>query len=115
MPSRSQRSFINPFEPSSAAAAAVGPNAAIPSASNASTRPANKRRLGADHDEIDRFLPAEGDKPGRVHHADRHAFDVLGDAGITRRAVDLVDQRRRRDRPDERVLAPARPDNEDAH
>jgi hypothetical protein len=37
---------MKPFEPSSAAAAALGPNAAIPSASSASTRPATSGASG---------------------------------------------------------------------
>src|SRR5215471_9000971 len=39
MCARAQRSLAKPLEPSSAAAAALGPKAAIPSASSASTRP----------------------------------------------------------------------------
>ena len=40
MPSRAHRSFRKPLEPSSAAAALLGPKAAIPSPSSASTSPA---------------------------------------------------------------------------
>src|SRR5207247_2457641 len=43
------------------------------------------------------------------------AFGVFGDPGIARRAKQPVDQRRGGDRPTERVLAPARADDEDPH
>ncbi len=75
----------------------------------------DERRLRADDDKIDCRLPAEGDQPRRVAGRDRHAFRLLGDPGIARRAIDLVDQGRGGDRPAQRVLAPARPDHQDIH
>ena len=46
MPSRAHSSFMKPFDPSSAAAAALGPNAAMPAASSASTSPATSGASG---------------------------------------------------------------------
>ena len=106
---------MKPLEPSSAAAAAVGPNAAMPSASSASTRPGDERRLRPDDDKIDPLAPAERDEAGDVAGGDRHAFGLLGDPGIARRAIEPVDQRRGRDRPGERMLAPARSHHQHPH
>ena len=50
-----------------------------------------------------------------IHRADRHAFGLFGDAGIAGRAVDPVDQRRRRNCPGKRVFASTRSDDKDAH
>src|SRR5690349_13501453 len=46
MPYLAQKSLVKPFDPSSADAAAVGPNAAIPAASSASTSPATSGASG---------------------------------------------------------------------
>src|SRR4029450_3623458 len=46
MPARAQRSLVNPFDPSSWAAAALGPNVAIPAARAASATPATKGASG---------------------------------------------------------------------
>ncbi len=75
----------------------------------------DKRRLGTDDDEIDRFPPAELDDALGVARGDRDAFRLVGDSGIARRAEDPIDQRRGRDRPDQRMLAPARADDEYFH
>ena len=94
----------------------VGPNAAMPAASSASTRPRDQRRLRPDDDEIDPLAPAERDERRRCRSAAiAHAFGLLGDAGIARRAIEPVDQRRGGDRPAQRVLAPARADDQDPH
>ncbi len=74
-----------------------------------------QRRLGADHHEIDPLLLAEGDHRGVVGDVERHQLALLGDAGIAGRAVQLRDQRARRDLPGERVLAAARAEEEDVH
>src|SRR5439155_25518958 len=78
-------------------------------------QPADKRRLWPDDDKIDRTLLAELDDAFGVTRGNRDALGVFGDAGIARRAVEPVNQGRRGDRPDERVLAPARPDDKDPH
>jgi hypothetical protein len=72
-------------------------------------------RLGADHHVVDALLPGEGDQAVDVLGADRHALGLPRDAGVARRAVELVAQRRGRDGPAERVFAPAAADHQNPH
>ena len=90
------------------AAAAVGPNARMPSAASASTRPATS---GASGPTTTRSASlARGARPRRPSGQAGHA--VAGDAGVaggqsTSGAGGCAE------RAHERVLAPARPDDED--
>ena len=74
-----------------------------------------ERRLGADDDEIDLVRPAERDHRRMVGNVERHQLAFPRDAGIARRAVELLDQRARRDLPGQRMLAPAGAEEEDVH
>src|SRR5262249_60498915 len=74
-----------------------------------------QRPFRPDHHEIDALAPGEVDEPGAIVRSDRHALGLLRDAGIPRRAIELAAERRGRDRPAQRMLAPARPYHQDAH
>ena len=96
-------SFANAFEPSSRAAAALGPKQATPAAAQVVGEPGDERRLGPDHDEV---------------HAGELALaativGVARDAGVARRGEHLRALRRAHERPHDRVLAAAGADDED--
>ena len=55
MPNSRQRSLVKPFEPSSWAAAARGPEGRDAGPGQIIDQPCHQRRLGADHDEVDVF------------------------------------------------------------
>ena len=109
------RSLVKPLEPSSRAAALVGPNALMPAASRSSTMPAHERRLRADHDEVDLVRLAERDHRRMVGDVERDAFGLARDAGIARRAIEPVGERACRHLPGQRVLAPAGAEEENVH
>ena len=77
--------------------------------------PATSGAFRADHDEIDLVGLAERDHRRVVGDVERHAFGLLRDAGIARRAIEPVGQRARRDLPGQRVLASAGAEEEDVH
>ena len=77
--------------------------------------PAHQRRLRPDHDEVDLVRLAEGDHRRMVGDVERDAFGLLRDAGIARRAIELVGQRAGGDLPGQRVLAPAGAEKENVH
>ena len=106
---------MKPLEPSSRAAALVGPNALMPAASRSSTMPAHQRRLRPDDDQVDLVALAERDDRGVVGDVERHAFRLARDAGIARRAIEPVGERACRHLPGQRVLAPARTEEENVH
>ena len=88
----------------------MGPNARMPAAVERVHEPGHERGLGAHHHEVDLALLG-----GRDHVAVREALHaVAGDAGVAGRAQDLGRARAAQERADDRVLAPARPDHEDA-
>ena len=68
----------------------------------------DERRFGTDHGEIDPLAAAKPDERLDVGRADRDALGFVGDPRIAGGAEQAVDQRRRRNRPGERVLASAR-------
>ena len=109
------RSLVKPLEPSSRAAALLGPNALMPAASRSSTMPAHQRRLRADHDEVDLVRLAERDHRRVVGDVERDALGLARDAGVARRAIEPVGERACRDLPGQRVLAPAGAEEEDVH
>ncbi len=75
----------------------------------------DQRSLGADDDEIDSELAAEPEEPLAVLGPHRVASAERRDPGIPGCRVQLGELRALGKRPGERVLAPARPDDEDVH
>jgi len=75
----------------------------------------DQRSLGPHHHKVDLLILAERDHRLVVGEVERDAFRLLRNAGIARRAIKLVRQRARGDRPGERVLAAAGTENEDVH
>ncbi len=73
MPASRQRSLVKPFEPSSSAAALVGPKARMPAASSVVDQPGDERRFRSDDDEVDPLGLAEGDDGGVVAGVERDA------------------------------------------
>src|SRR5690606_22258034 len=71
--------------------------------------------LRPDDDEADLLLLREGDDGFMVGDIERDAFGVLRDAGIAGRGVKPAQQRRGRNLPRQRMLAPARADQEYVH
>ena len=61
------------------------------------------------------FSRAKAITAGMVGEIERDAFGLLRDAGIARRAIELVGERARGDLPGQRVLAPAGTEDEDVH
>src|SRR5262249_14557637 len=74
-----------------------------------------ERRLGADHYEVNAMRLAERGNRGVIGEVERHQLAFPGDAGIAGSAIEPIDQRARRELPGERVLAPARAEEEDVH
>ena len=77
--------------------------------------PADERRLGPDDDEVDAELTREREHAFGVLGPYRMAVGVPRDPGIAGRAVELRRVRALREPPRERMLAPARPDEEHFH
>src|SRR5205085_1102544 len=75
----------------------------------------DQRIVRTDHDKIDSLLPAKRHDRGVVGEVDRYAFGLLGDAGVARRAPEPGGERRARDLPGQRMLAPAGAEEEDVH
>ena len=75
----------------------------------------DERRLGADDDEIDVERAREPQQPVGVVRGDRVTRRERRDAGAARRGMELVERRRGRQPPRERVLPTPRADEKDAH
>ena len=75
----------------------------------------HERQLGPGNDQLDRPLAAEGDDAVEVVDGERHAGRFARDRVATRSAEQLAHQGRGGERPAERMLAPARPDDHDPH
>ena len=75
----------------------------------------HQRQLGPRHHQLDAFLPAEGDDAGDVVGRERHAGRLARDRIAAGRAIQAIDERRCRERPAQRMLAPARADDQDLH
>ena len=114
-PAAAMTSFANAFEPSIRAAAALGPKTRKPNRRRASARPSTSGSSGPDDDEIHLERARQAEQPLGVVRANRMALGEVGDARIPRRGVQRRQRRRLRELPDERMLATARPDDEDAH
>jgi hypothetical protein len=106
MPFARHKSLMKPLEPSSRAAARVGPNPLIPAASRSSTLPA-QGIFGPYDDKIDVVHAAERDRGNMVRRIDRDTLNLACDAGIAGRAVKAVDECACRHFPGQRVLASA--------
>jgi hypothetical protein len=72
-------------------------------------------RLRADHDEVDMGAAAERDHRAVVAWIDGDALRQAADSGISRRRVELGEERRGGQRPRQRMFAAARPDQEHVH
>ena len=83
-------SLAKAFDPSSSAAAALGPKAGTPGLLQRVDEPGDQRRLGPDHDQVDAALLRHGDD--RLDVVGRHpgqALGVGGDPGVAGRAEQL--------------------------
>ena len=77
--------------------------------------PGDERRLGPDHDEVGGEAAREAEQALTVLGPDRVAVAELRDPGIPGRGVERSEARSLRELPRERMLAPARPDQEHLH
>ena len=103
------------FEPSSAAAAARAPNARCPAASSASTTPATSGSSGPTTTRSGRARRrAPPPRPGRSPRPVRHSPSAAMPEVARARRTSVVDSRRAREPPRERVLATAASDDKDA-
>ena len=75
----------------------------------------DERGLGADDDEVGRERARELDKASPSSACTGWQLPSCGDAGVPGRCVQLGRARALRELPGERVLAPARPDEEHLH
>ena len=75
----------------------------------------DERRLGPDHHEVDVERMREREQPLRVLGADRMALGEPRDARASRGGMEIGQGRCLRELPGERVLAPARTDQESTH
>ena len=116
MPTSAHRSLVKPLEPSSWAAAFVGPKARMPAACKVVDEARHQGRLGTDHHEADALARTEGPDRGMVGHVE--VGPVLAEGGrarIARRGEQAGAERALGDGVGEGVLAPARADEEDVH
>ena len=114
-PAAAMISLANAFEPSSRAAAA--PSARTPRSPARRQRvdeAGDERRLRPDDDEVDVLaLGAASTSPSMSSTPTSTSVASLGDPGVARAREHLGRLRRARQRPDDRVLAPAGADDED--
>ena len=75
----------------------------------------NERHLRPDDGEVDILALDRGHQPVDVVHRDVQHARVVGDARVARRAQQLRPLRRARQRAHDRVLAPARADDQNLH
>ena len=75
----------------------------------------DQRRLGADDDEVGPELDRERDQRRVVVSAHGMAVGERRDSRVAGRGVQLVEIAAAAERPDERVLATSRPDDERPH
>ena len=77
--------------------------------------PGHQRPFGPHHDEIDPLCLAKIDHRGMVGRIERDELGVPGDPGVSRGAIEPVDQRTAGDLPGQRMLAPAGPEQKQVH
>ena len=114
-PAASMISLANALEPSSRAAAPRGPEGGDAARGQEVDEAGDERRLGPDDDEVDGLALGRRGHGGHVAGADVEQARVARDAGVAGRAEHLGLLRRAPERADDRVLAPARADDEDLH
>ena len=78
-------------------------------------QPGRQRRFRPDDDEVHALLPRQRRQALDILGGDRRAIGLGGDAGIARRAPEPLHQRGGRDRPDERMFAPAAAHHQNPH
>ena len=115
MPNSAQRSLVKAFEPSSCAAALLGPKALMPAAVQIVDEARDEGRFRPDHDEVDLHHPAEIDHRRMVGHVEHHIGAVLRRAGIAGGDEKLVAERARREAPGQSMLPSAGTDEKDVH
>ena len=108
-------SFAKRFEPSIRAAAALGPNTATPPSRSASATPATSGTSGPITTRSIASARASAEQPLGVLRAHRVALSEPGDPRVAGRGVQLGQPRALRELPGKRVLAPARPHDENLH
>ena len=114
-PAASMISLANALEPSSRGDLARGPEGGDAACGQRVDQTGDERRLGPDDDEVDRLALGRRGQGVDVVDADVEQVGVGGDAGVAGRAEHLRRLRRAPQRADDRVLAPARADDEDLH
>ena len=75
----------------------------------------HQRHFGSDHDQADPLGHRQRHQPHHVVGRHGQAACLLGDAGIARRAEHLLDQRRCRQHPAQRMLPPTGADHQHLH
>ena len=115
-PAASMTSLANALEPSSWATSPRGPEGRDAARVEQVDQPVDQRRLGPDDDEVDGLAlrPPRPCRPRRRRATSSRRASAR-DAGVARRAQHLGLLRRAPERADDRVLAPARADDEDLH
>ena len=117
MPFARHRSLVKPFEPSSCAAAALGPNTAMPAVAQRIGDAGDQRRFRPDHDEVDAFAlrASSHDRvAGRTGRSATHSAQRAM-PGISRRGDQPIAARRLPKPPRERIFASARPQEQNIH
>ena len=114
-PAAAATSFIHAFEPSRRAAGSVGAEREPAACTDRLRDTGHERALGADDDDVDFEVVGERRDRGRVFGVHGHAPGDRGDTGVPGRGDDIRSARRSQQPPDERVLAPACPDDEELH
>ena len=112
MPYLATMSFMKDLEPSSSAAAALGPKALMPFSASRSASPATSATSGPTTTRSMAIGDGIGDQSRHVVGGDRDAFGDFGDAGIAGRGGQLGGQRRFGDAFCQRMLAAAAADEE---
>ena len=112
---RVHSALVKPLEPSSWAAALLGPNALMPAAVRSSTIPATSGVSGPTMTRSTLLALQKSITGGMVGDVERDAFGLVGDAGIARRAPQFGQQRRSGDLPRQSVFAAAGTEQEDVH
>ena len=78
-------------------------------------QPGRERGLRPDDDEVDALPLRQRRQALHILGSDGYAFGLGGDARIARRAEQPLDQRRGRNRPGERMFAPAAAHHQNPH
>ena len=113
-PAAARTALAKLFEPSILAAARPG-RRRRPRCGAAGRRPGDEGCLRADHDEIDVEAARETEQALAVLGPDRVAVAERAIPGLPGAACSALEPRRLRELPRERMLAPARPDQEHLH